>query len=236
MIAEQGGHHRFRAEHAIGGGGGSFQSGKVLLAGAKHLQEGVVQGKLKLPVQSVGADEGVDAGPVHEGFSHEVKGVLGGLRQALPEALPEGGPEFRRDMFHGIQAKSIQTKTTDPVGSILNQKGAAPRLVVEARKKRLKPGGKLGFIVPFTEVFRAIRQQERAEPVRIFFEGGMLLVDVSENQIEKDADVFLVGRFGEGRQRRISAKAWLHFSGTDGPVAMIPGVPAPGLLVFLIGG
>ena len=64
-------------------------------------------------------------------------------------------------MFDGIQAEAVEVKALDPVRRIFNQVVAGLGLVViEAGEKRFKPSGKLGFVIPFAEVFASVGQGE----------------------------------------------------------------------------
>ena len=85
-------------------------------------------------------------------------------------------------MFHRVETEAVEVESFDPIDGVGDEEMGRSRLiVVKAGEKRFEPGGELGLGIPFAEIFRAIGESERAEPVGMILVDRIILVDVGEN-------------------------------------------------------
>ena len=85
-------------------------------------------------------------------------------------------------MFDGIESESVEIESFDPIDGVGDEKlGGGGLVVVKSGKERFEPGSELGLGIPFAEVFRAIGESERAEPVGMILVNRIILMDVGEN-------------------------------------------------------
>jgi hypothetical protein len=60
----------------------------------------------------------------------------------------------------------------------------------------------------------------------MILKGRMILVNVGEDEIEKDAETVPAGGFGQSQQSFVAAEAGLHLGGGERPVAVVARIPA----------
>ena len=87
-------------------------------------------------------------------------------------------------MLHGIKTEAVEVEALDPIHGIVDEESAPRGIIVEAWQEWLEPGSELGFVVPLSEIPGAVRQHQRAEPIRVLFEDGVLVMNMGENEIQ----------------------------------------------------
>ena len=131
-----------------------------------------------------------------------------------------------RNVFHCIETEAVEVESFDPIDGVRDEETGCSRLiVVKAGEKRFKPGGELGFRIPFAEILCAIGQHQRPEPVGMIFKGGMIFVNMGENEIQNDAEAVSSGGFGQSQQSLVATEAGLHLGRGERPVAVVACVP-----------
>jgi len=85
-------------------------------------------------------------------------------------------------VFHRVETESVEIESFDPIDGVGDEKlGGGGLVVVKAGEERFEPGGELGLGIPFAEIFRAIGESERAEPVGMILVDRIILMNVGEN-------------------------------------------------------
>ncbi len=136
-----------------------------------------------MPIEHVRANKRIDAGTMLESFAYQIKVTIVFGPHFFAQDAAKLPPEFGWDVLDRVEPEAIEVVLIRPPGRIVDQRRHGLGLgKIEGRHVRLEPGREL-VIVPTAQVFGAIGQLERAEPVAMLFPPGMLSVDVMQNEI-----------------------------------------------------